>query len=260
MTDSPPPALSLDVTHDTVVALLRSYHVQGSVLDCGAGRGALSWRLFHRLQGVQVYACDLFPEQFEVKEVPCRKADLNRGFPFEDGSFDAVCAVEVVEHLENRFDYFRELNRVLKPGGLAIITTPNIVNLASRLRFLFSGFYTLFKPLDERFGNPLHDHITPLPWYYYRYSFVNTGFEFIDLRVDRLKKGAMALALLYPIMWLYTRYSIGRDKNEAVREANRRLIPQLLRLDLLFGRTVIMVARKARDSREARELEYNKLK
>jgi SAM-dependent methyltransferase len=253
---TPPKALALDVTHDTVVEVLKANGVKGRVLDCGAGRGALSWRLAHRTEGITPFACDLYPEQFEVKGIECRRVDINKGLPFDNGEFDAVCSVEVAEHLENRFDYFREINRVLKPGGILILTTPNITNLASRLRFLFSGFYSLFKPLDEGFGNPLHDHITPLPWYYYRYSLSHSGYEVISVGVDRIRSSAVMLMWLWPVAWLYTRFSLGKEKNPDLRSSNRALAGQLLRADLMCGRTVIIAARKVREAASGASPDY----
>lgn len=244
LSSKPPTAQALEITHEKVISILREVLPQGRVLDCGAGRGALSWRVRKHLPHLELSACDLFPENFQVAGTTCKQSDLNGGLPFEDGYFDAICSVEVVEHLENRFEFFREIARVLKPGGRLIFTTPNIANLASRMRFLFSGFYTLYKPLREDSTNPLHDHITPLTWYFYRYSLARTGFEMTDVRVDRCKRGAMAMIWLYPIMYLYTRHTLLREKNPELRESNKKLVSELMRFDLMFGRTIIVTARR----------------
>ncbi len=42
-----------------------------------------------------------------------------------DGAFDGVVSVEVLEHVERDADFVREVSRVLKPGGLFLMTTPN---------------------------------------------------------------------------------------------------------------------------------------
>ena len=44
--------------------------------------------------------------------------------PFEDGSFDLVTALDVVEHLDDDAAAFREMRRVLRPGGLLLVTVP----------------------------------------------------------------------------------------------------------------------------------------
>jgi SAM-dependent methyltransferase len=45
-------------------------------------------------------------------------------FPFEDSYFDVIFSTEVIEHVEDLDSYCKESYRVLKPGGLLIISTP----------------------------------------------------------------------------------------------------------------------------------------
>jgi len=45
--------------------------------------------------------------------------------PFDDNSFDVITSFQVIEHIENEPAYVSEIYRVLKPGGRAILTTPN---------------------------------------------------------------------------------------------------------------------------------------
>ena len=45
--------------------------------------------------------------------------------PFEDNAFDVVTSFQVVEHLVEYESFFREVRRVLAPGGIVILTTPN---------------------------------------------------------------------------------------------------------------------------------------
>ena len=44
--------------------------------------------------------------------------------PFEDASFDLVCAFDVIEHVEDDLAAFRELSRVLKPNGVLVFSVP----------------------------------------------------------------------------------------------------------------------------------------
>src|SRR5512135_2716132 len=105
----------------------------GRALDLGAGQGALSHAL--KLRGCDVTAADVNTSQFKAEGVPCARLDLNRPLPFADRDFDLVMAVEVLEHLESPRAFLREIHRVLRPGGLAVITTPNIASLPSRILF-----------------------------------------------------------------------------------------------------------------------------
>src|SRR4051812_43709604 len=66
--------------------------------------------------------------------------NLNLPLPFKSSTVDGVNLTEVIEHIENQAQLVREISRVLKVGGIVVISTPNILNVASRLRFLFTGF------------------------------------------------------------------------------------------------------------------------
>ena len=75
--------------------------------------------------------------------------------PWADGSFDAVAAWEGLEHLENPHHAVREISRVLKPGGIFLLSLPNIFHIVLRLVFLRRG---LFPQWDER-----NNHISLFP-------------------------------------------------------------------------------------------------
>lgn len=102
-----------------------------TILDCGCGRGFYLKMLRH-LGGARLFGVDL--------ELPyLRKAHRNTAdlpailvsnasiyeLPFPDGTFDAVILSEILEHVERDVDALREVRRVLKPGGLALITVPH---------------------------------------------------------------------------------------------------------------------------------------
>lgn len=57
-------------------------------------------------------------ERFDI--VRC---DAMRRWPFADGSFDAILALELVEMVEDLDGFFAEIARVLKPGGFALLNT-----------------------------------------------------------------------------------------------------------------------------------------
>lgn len=70
--------------------------------------------------------------------------DISRGLPFPDGHFDRVFCVCVIEHLTSstRRSLMKEINRVLKPGGIAGLTTDydhdrKVITTDKGLRFGF---------------------------------------------------------------------------------------------------------------------------
>lgn len=151
----------------------------GRALDLGAGQGAISQALQRR--GFEVTAADVNIDQFRASGVACVKHDLNLRLPFADEDFDLVMAVEILEHLESPRAFLREIFRVLRPGGLAVLSTPNISSLPSRVFFLATGCFDLFVPTRKRLEDPLDTaadgHITPLPGWLLRYHLRRGGFK-----------------------------------------------------------------------------------
>jgi 2-polyprenyl-3-methyl-5-hydroxy-6-metoxy-1,4-benzoquinol methylase len=52
-------------------------------------------------------------------------ADIQESVPLADSCFDAIFALDVIEHLRRPFDGLQEMRRLLVPGGILILTTPN---------------------------------------------------------------------------------------------------------------------------------------
>ena len=101
------------------------------VLEVGCGRGFYVKTLKEVWPGLQVTGVDLNPKYLEqAKEfkgdlrVELRVADAT-DLPFADDTFDRIIASEVLEHIPNDEKAISEIFRVLKPGGIVMITVPN---------------------------------------------------------------------------------------------------------------------------------------
>ncbi len=130
------------------------------VLEFGAGSGAMSQRLADL--GFRITASDLFAESFKPVDVPFVAADLNGAFAAQwPQGFDAVMALEIIEHLENPREVLRQIRALLPTGGQLVLSTPNIANPVSQALFLRRGQFQWFRDIDYR----EQGHITPLsPW------------------------------------------------------------------------------------------------
>ncbi|NPV39547.1 hypothetical protein BREVNS_0542 [Brevinematales bacterium NS] len=60
--------------------------------------------------------------------------------PFESGSMDIIVAADVIEHCKRDKEVTRELYRILKPGGICIVSLPNIAQFPFRFQLLFGNF------------------------------------------------------------------------------------------------------------------------
>jgi SAM-dependent methyltransferase len=120
-----------------LTAALASLDYAVSALDIGPERFA---RSISNL-GLEVIACDVETE----------------AVPFEDATFDVVLFNELFEHLRiNPIFTFREVHRVLRPGGLLLLSTPNLRSLRGLRNLVFrneghaasSGVYQQYEKLE----------------------------------------------------------------------------------------------------------------
>jgi 2-polyprenyl-3-methyl-5-hydroxy-6-metoxy-1,4-benzoquinol methylase len=113
----------------------------GRVLDAGCGYGAFSREA--RKRGARVLvSCDIARNLVlrASATTPSHGVASDACFlAFRDSTFATIISSEMVEHIERPVEAVTELARVLQPGGLLVITTPNrpwqgVVRMASRLR------------------------------------------------------------------------------------------------------------------------------
>lgn len=134
------------------------------VIDVGCGSGLLTD--FCKSQGNQVIGIDITSQ---VKTTRTRSLDVVQGdieqvFPFPDETFSLAICIEVVEHLLQPDRMLGEIYRVLKPGGILILSTPNYAYWVLRVLYLFGQlpvglpgrhYKGLFRRVSDSY---------PLPW------------------------------------------------------------------------------------------------
>jgi SAM-dependent methyltransferase len=144
------------------------------VLDVGCGDG----RLTAELDAAELTGADVSPvalERARLRLAGARLVELepDAPLPFEDGSFDAVLAVETVEHVRDLQLFLSELRRVLAPGGRLALTTPAALPLV-------------------RPGDPFSPHLRRFTSGSLRRALDDLGFEIESLR--RRRRTLLALA------------------------------------------------------------------
>ena len=165
--------------HEHALRLLKSrLPVGGSVVDIGTGSGALSARLHDA--GYEVTACDIDGSDYAATPplVVWNASADSLPVAFEPGSFDCICAVEVLEHVENPMQALRNFFAMLKPGGLILASTPNVSHPRSRLKFFVSGEPSYFGR-TEYFSS---GHRTILPDWMLELHLKEAGFA--DVRLN----------------------------------------------------------------------------
>jgi SAM-dependent methyltransferase len=160
---------------NVITSFLRS-SPPGRLLDFPAGSGWLKESL--RSPGWEYHGADLFTR---LGTPNFRTANLQERFPYGDGEFDYVACLEGLEHVENYHHVLRECRRVLRPGGVLIVSTPNPLNIKSRLRYFWRGTYNGFPHLIDMPAEGEHLHVTPI-----NVSFLIAFAERYGLRLDRV--------------------------------------------------------------------------
>lgn len=103
------------------------------VLDiaCGTGFGT---ELMLENNAAKVFAADVSDEAIEIctkrisrfpsTKATCHKQDGTR-MTYDSNFFDMVVSFETIEHIPDYMSFLSEIHRVLKPGGLLVMSTPN---------------------------------------------------------------------------------------------------------------------------------------
>lgn len=173
-----------DGLHEEALAVLTQHLTRPSkVLDLGAGTGLWAERLL--ALGHKITCVELDVDGFALKSVPCFYADLNEDFSMTlEGSYTAITAIEVIEHLENPRHFLRQCHELLDEGGILFMTTPNIECVASRLRFLRSGHFRTFDR-DAKVNDPTH--ITPIQTFMFEKVIRDTGYKLLAHQTNNVE-------------------------------------------------------------------------
>ena len=181
--------------HEDAAAFFTKYvPTSAKVLDVGAGAGAFSQRLTDL--GYNVTALDSDPEKWIPTEIPFLQLNIDAGIAGSvQKMFDAVCCLEVIEHVENPWNLLREIYSVVEPGGYLLLSTPNITSFLSRSIFFLTGRFHQFDEGDLSYG-----HISPISSFELEHAARKVGWEVVDV----VPGGSLAVFdfdTLRPLKW-----------------------------------------------------------
>ncbi len=108
---------------DAIIADYTGRSVQSyDILDIGAGNGDISE--FFQNKNNQ-FAIDIYDFRNQKISIINFIIGVSENLPCKKNSFDIVLSHHVIEHVRDQLKHLQEINRVLKPGGLCYIATPN---------------------------------------------------------------------------------------------------------------------------------------
>jgi sterol 24-C-methyltransferase len=168
------------------------------VLDLGCGCGAIAEHIAE-LTGATPYGINLDKSQIDkawrnpnLPRSNFAVGDFNKALEFDDGSFDAVYAVQPLTYLTDHQFTFREVHRVLKPGGMFVMNDVAALDAYDR---------------DNEHHRTLIQHTRELTvfggFWYYKYwedAYRDAGFELIS------SVGRSAVAMIKREVALFDRY------------------------------------------------------
>lgn len=115
-----------------VVRIITELEIQPAdvVLDCGCGDG-LYLKTIGELERFNIIGFDLNADSLRLAQdyvngmhIPVTQGSIHM-LPFRDSCFNKVFSTEVIEHIQDDCGALKEILRILKPGGMLIITVPN---------------------------------------------------------------------------------------------------------------------------------------
>jgi len=212
------------------------------VLDMPAGNGWIGKQL-DEFEMV-VTSADINEDKPHFYQV-----DMEKPLPFSDEEFDAIICCEGIEHIFSPFELFTEFSRILKKGGILIITTPNIQNLYTRWQFLFAGYLFQFDPFNQI---PLSDnlvgdkgHISPVSYGQLRYYTEHFGMKVEPPTGGRMKR-IILLPFFFPILIIGFWWNYRDWKRTSGKSSRKEIIKHLFNLRVLLSRSLIFIATKTK--------------
>ena len=177
---------------DTRAAFVAAVPHHGSLLDLGSSDGGTLCHMWELRPDLQFASVDIAGRPPRMpRDTSFAQANLESDvLPWTDGSFDAITCMHVVEHLRTMTNLWREIARLLKPGGRVYIETPGVESLTiPKVPPSLRGGITM-----NFYDDPTH--VEPVPM-----SSLADAAAQVGLRVERTGRSRNWLfAAMYPLL------------------------------------------------------------
>lgn len=181
-------AIDANVWHRYHVQMALMPETPSRILDYGCGWGLTAARLAER--GHSVSAIDLSENEIQLCQLvwgerPGVHFSHSAIDSLPDSSFDVVLSSQVIEHVHNPGNYLSQINRVLAPDGLLVISLPGGVTPRSVRRLLRRNLRRSLVGLSTQMldhYDKANDHINSWDQIHFVRLLASTGFRVVDYR------------------------------------------------------------------------------
>ena len=204
------------------------------ILDVGCGDALPLFILDSDINTPEYYGIDVslldiafaerLKELLKADNVTFVVGDADR-LPFQDSLFDIVICSEVLEHLDHPEACLKEIRRILKNGGTALISTPNENNLITKFPKIFKIAHkeSAGGILKMKEHNSRDEHISVRSVKAWRQTFLSTGFSVTVIKRHgilyggyKYNKHRLLFAVTIVVDWMLDCLSLGQYLSEGV--------------------------------------------
>ena len=146
----------LSIREKAAMELISKVCTSGRLIDIGCYVGKFLRYMTNVHPKLDVTGIDSYEDNVRIARLlyPNWKDRFSNGsvysLKFGSESFDCVCFMEVLEHIDRPIDAIREINRIIKPGGYLVLSTPNAASLRHVRKSIILGIINPIKTWLKR--------------------------------------------------------------------------------------------------------------